>query len=56
MKKNPSGIPALLLTASLAFFPVRVSAQPADWARVHEVTMRGVNLIYDLEMARISRL
>lgn len=34
--------------------PLLAAPDSTDWVRVHEVTMRGVNLIYDLEMARAS--
>lgn len=44
-----------LLSAFLIFFsPLQAAPDTPDWARVHDATMRGVNLIYDLEMARAS--
>jgi tetratricopeptide (TPR) repeat protein len=54
MKKfGISRIAGLLLAISL-ISPPRSAAEGVDWTRVHEFTMRGVNLIYDLEMARAS--
>ncbi len=43
-----------LLILQLLLSPSRLTAQTVDWARVHEVTLRGVDLIYDLDMARAS--
>jgi len=54
MKIIRSVIPGLLLAVAFSGNPLQAADQSVDWNRVHEVTVRGVNLIYDLEMARAS--
>jgi tetratricopeptide (TPR) repeat protein len=54
MKKFFQTFVLIVLTGVAACSPLRAADNPIDWAQVHEVTMRGVNLIYDLEMARAS--
>jgi tetratricopeptide (TPR) repeat protein len=54
MKRTPFHVSAGLCMLLLFCCPLPASSAPVDWARVHEVTLRGVNLIYDLEMARAS--
>lgn len=44
----------LLFSFLILVSPLKAAPDSIDWARVHEITMRGVNLIYDLEMARAS--
>jgi len=54
MNKTFPTLPASLFAFLMFCHPLPAASDPTDWARVHEVTLRGVNLIYDLEMARAS--
>ena len=44
------GVIAAMLAAASCGVPAR--AQSTDWGRVHEVTVRGIDLLYNLEMER----
>jgi tetratricopeptide (TPR) repeat protein len=40
------------LLATTFFVPLRANAPPIDWGQVHEITMRGIDNLYNLEMER----
>jgi tetratricopeptide (TPR) repeat protein len=54
MKKPLPRIPFCLLAILIVCRPLQSAYSQVDWARVHDVTVRGVTLIYDLEMAKAS--
>ena len=54
MKKSSQPLFLIVLALMTVCSPVRAADNTVDWARVHDVTVRGVNLVYDLEMARAS--
>lgn len=42
----------LITLLVLTLLPCLTNGHPQDWTRVHDVTMRGINLLYNLEMER----
>jgi tetratricopeptide (TPR) repeat protein len=45
----------ILFAITVLVFPAALSSQPTDWAKVHELTVRGIDQLYNLEMEEAER-
>jgi tetratricopeptide (TPR) repeat protein len=45
----------ILFAITVLVLPAALSSQPTDWATVHELTVRGIDQLYNLEMEQAER-